>query len=449
MNVDVCTLRLMDEYKQWKEENKNFKVEKRDDLFLTFIDLKGAYDRTSREKTYQILTEKNILNKEEIDMLKFQHNNLRIKLGNNSTTTERGLVQGSIISPHLFNIFFEEALRRLKRVKGIKIYAFADDLLFTCRSKRKIKKGLQVLEEWCNENNMVINKNKSGIMRVIAPNTPMKKVTKMPKEIKGIKIVQNYKYLGQELGERLEWKSSKGKKNDAQSDESKGIKSIKDTFNALYKKFNWSAINLSKTTQHTTIKFNMNMVRTFVNPLIRQMAPLYTQLLNTKDEMKKECRDYIRTQYRKAVKKIVGINRNVETKLILKIIDDPIKIIEDGYKLARYKLNKRFNDSDEDFPVKLPKINHKLFPIELGRLLKLMGIFENIDGKSETITSAQNIGLIIEDLNFMGKMDKVKLAKNTRIVKDAIKKAYDLLKDKKENLPAYIRKVIDVPELYN
>ena len=82
-------------------------------------------------------------------MLKFLHNKLRIGFNNNFTSTKRGLIQGSIISPYLFNIYFEDILIKLKEETGVTIYAYADDLLFIADNIEDTKRAIDMFEEWC------------------------------------------------------------------------------------------------------------------------------------------------------------------------------------------------------------------------------------------------------------------------------------------------------------
>ena len=128
-------------------------------------------------------------------MLKFLHDNLKVTLGGFSTSTKRGLIQGSMISPYLFNIYFENILQKLKDETGVEIYAFADDLLFTSYNIEDIKKAINLLEEWCKEEKMIINKskNKSGILVIQKWN---KKNRIKEKSILDIHVDDNYKYLG-------------------------------------------------------------------------------------------------------------------------------------------------------------------------------------------------------------------------------------------------------------
>lgn len=75
-----------------------------------FFDFKAAYDTVDRELLYNKLQEKNILNTNEIDLLKFIHKNLRVCLAGQQTTTSKGVPQGFSSSPILFDIYVESLL---------------------------------------------------------------------------------------------------------------------------------------------------------------------------------------------------------------------------------------------------------------------------------------------------------------------------------------------------
>jgi hypothetical protein len=102
---------------------------------------------------------------------------------------EMGLPQGSILSPVLFNVYLEEALKSSRKLEDMRrrgdLLAFADDMLVMSNSQPEIE---QVIEELATLNtnwNLRLNKKKSEIL------------TKedLP-EIGGIKCVKTVKYLG-------------------------------------------------------------------------------------------------------------------------------------------------------------------------------------------------------------------------------------------------------------
>jgi hypothetical protein len=61
------------------------------------------------------------------------HNNSTIQVGTHSMEAEMGLPQGSILSPVLFNVYLEEALKSSEKLEEVRrrgdLLAFADDML--------------------------------------------------------------------------------------------------------------------------------------------------------------------------------------------------------------------------------------------------------------------------------------------------------------------------------
>ena len=184
-----------------------------------------------------------------------------------------------MISPFLFNIYFEDILQKLKDETGVEIYAFADDLLFTSYNLDDIKKAIKLLEEWCKEEKMIINKskNKSGILIIQKCN---KKNRIKDKSILDIHVDDNYKYLGCIISN---WGN------------------IKQATQEIKKKSNYIAWRLAPVIRATSIRFKLNMINTFIRPQFSMLAPLSKELNQTdKNEIEKS--------YRKIVKKVLGLN---------------------------------------------------------------------------------------------------------------------------------------------
>ena len=58
---------------------------------------------------------------------------------------------------------FNDLLIRLEE-RGFQVYAYADDLAIIGRYKEKAEEAIEIVKEWTEENEMKINKKKSGII---------------------------------------------------------------------------------------------------------------------------------------------------------------------------------------------------------------------------------------------------------------------------------------------
>ena len=267
-------------------------------------------------------------------MLKFLHDNLKVSCGEYSTSTKRGLIQGSMISPYLFNIYFENILEKIKEETGVEIYAFADDLLFTSNDLNEIKKAINLFEEWCLKEKMLINKakNKSGI--IILQKCHEKNWSKV-KDISGILVVDSYKYLGSMI-------SKKGNI----------IEAVKET----KKKSDYIAWRLAPVIWYTSLRFKINMINTFIRPQFSMLAAMSKYINKTEEKL-------IVTSYRKVIKKVVGLNMRIENVIVDKIAGNILDFNKNTYNRILNKLNERFNLNEQDFyQINYEKINHKLIP---------------------------------------------------------------------------------------
>ena len=110
---------------------------------------------------------KQIFDSEEVDYLEQLYARYRIRIGNSSFAFNRGLAQGSIISPALFNIFIEDLGKELQEKADLNIkdiLMYADDIMTVCASQTQLTKAIKVIEDWSRRNGMILNKKKSGIM---------------------------------------------------------------------------------------------------------------------------------------------------------------------------------------------------------------------------------------------------------------------------------------------
>ena len=97
----------------------------------------------------------------------------------------RGLFQGSLWSPMLFNIYIDDLAEKLNRYR-ISTLFFADDILIQTNSVMTMQRHLRDVENWCESSLMKINVGKSGTV-----NNVEFLINGVP-----IPIIGSYQYLG-------------------------------------------------------------------------------------------------------------------------------------------------------------------------------------------------------------------------------------------------------------
>lgn len=86
----------------------------------------------------------------------------------------KGCPQGSCLGPFLWRLFIQQLINIL-RENGIRVIAFADDLLLiiTGRSRQILenqgKEALKIIIEWSEQNAMTISHSKSQVLNLRKP----------------------------------------------------------------------------------------------------------------------------------------------------------------------------------------------------------------------------------------------------------------------------------------
>lgn len=123
----------------------------------------------------------------------------------------RGCPQGGCLSPLLWCLVVDPLIRRLRNA-GLKVIAYADDLVIYCHGNKgfhktqcdQLNKAMRIVEQWCTETGLTVNPEKSQLMRfsTATKDVPLNEVKLFNK---AIELVENTKYLGVYLDSKLSW----------------------------------------------------------------------------------------------------------------------------------------------------------------------------------------------------------------------------------------------------
>lgn len=179
------------------------RTESRRNVFGVFVDFSSAFNTIYHEILLRHLN--SILEPSECIFIKAILSRLQVTLGNSSFHPNRGVPQGSSISPALFNIYSEGLLYELEKI-GISaedICAYADDILIITPSRPEITRIIDTINEWSKSQGLLPNPSKSGIVEFLPRRGNNKQSLKIGTQICHYPVLKKYKYLGCILNQKL------------------------------------------------------------------------------------------------------------------------------------------------------------------------------------------------------------------------------------------------------
>ena len=158
-----------------------------------FLDLKQAYDKVPFQKLIDILIQRGCPVKDVHLIYSLMMRKIKSSIvvnqheANEKITRNQGVLQGSILSPFLFNMFIDDLAIRLNQGFDTPALFFADDIALSCNQNNAQEK-LDICYSWSKNNGMEFQISKCGVINTLGPELRIGP-TVLPS-------VSSYKYLG-------------------------------------------------------------------------------------------------------------------------------------------------------------------------------------------------------------------------------------------------------------
>lgn len=185
-------------------------LDKNGQMDVIFLDFSKAFDKVIHHK---LITKLRDINLPDIFITWIQHylterSQFVSVDGNNSSSlpVTSGVPQGSVLGPLLFLIYVNDIVNTV--LPGTQIRLFADDcVLFrqiTCSNdQQNLNLSLNNILNWCNDNGMALNAQKTVYLCVTRSKTPLHFTYNLGSS--SLQQVNNYKYLGVTITNDLSW----------------------------------------------------------------------------------------------------------------------------------------------------------------------------------------------------------------------------------------------------
>ncbi|KAL6121643.1 hypothetical protein NUSPORA_01416 [Nucleospora cyclopteri] len=186
------------------------RLHEKKETWVAFLDLRKSFDLVPHNLMLQKLMNKGVGIK-FLELIKniYENSMSEIRIGKASSKSfkvSKGVRQGCPLSPLLFDISIDDIFANIKPIsvaciENNKFYGtlFADDTLILSESQEEMIEKLEQVKYWMCDNNMEVNTEKSGIMRIPSTND----LIEIKYDNQKIPVIKKYTYLGIEINDRL------------------------------------------------------------------------------------------------------------------------------------------------------------------------------------------------------------------------------------------------------
>ncbi|KAG1664955.1 Retrovirus-related Pol polyprotein from type-1 retrotransposable element R2 [Nymphon striatum] len=195
------------------------RIDTKKNTYLCFIDFVKAFDRVEHDKLIKVLKERevcamdrkiiaDIYRRQKAFMLEDKEKKYPISI-------KRGVRQGCILSPVLFNTYADEMMKKADMNGGVTVYenktinkiAYADDTVLIAENARVLEQMLNEVVKEGRKWSIEINKDKTKVMMVTNNKQQEQEDINIKLDGVGIQQVDKFQYLGVFIDNKLDHKS--------------------------------------------------------------------------------------------------------------------------------------------------------------------------------------------------------------------------------------------------
>lgn len=267
-------------------------------VYTCFLDASKAFDRVNHTILFEKLAKRGVPSYIlRLLIFWYQHQNMCVKWGSLTSdlfSVSNGVRQGSILSPHFFNVYVDDLSSKLNKLNvGCVIGNFitnhllyADDIVLISPSSAGLKKLLAVCEKFGDDNDMLFNASKSAIMFFKSSYISEFNIPSFRLNDNFIDVVNKFKYLGHFISDDLSDKD----------DIERQRKKLYAQGNSIIRKFHMC-----------TLETKLVLFNTYCSSMYTvQLWTKYTQTAISK----------LYTAYHNILKSLIGVNKREHTSPI-------------------------------------------------------------------------------------------------------------------------------------